>query len=390
MMLAKILGAPPGVKGISLFLVPKKRLKDDGTLEPQRRERGHGLSQIGLSRVSHYAAQYGENDDCRGFLVGEPHKGLSYMFQMMNEARIGVGMQATAITSAAYYASLNMPKSVLRAASSPARTRRCLRFPIIEHADIRRMLLFQRAVSEGSLSVILQCSMYTDLARTNDPEKKERYERSLTSLHPWQKATRPENGIIAVSQGLQILGVTFTAGIPPGSNTIAISGYIPFMKGPQAYRLWTLLGRKVVMKNGQALRLYFEEVQSAVQAAMQHEVLRPYAERLKDSLEKLQSVTMHRVQFAMQGDGEVSRDATLLSGTVRVHSNCLAVAYPGVTAQHGLETDCSALDKQFYEGKLQTMRYFFHYELPKTYGLAARLMESDGLTVEMSRAAFED
>ena len=104
MMLARIKGAPPGVKGISLFLVPKKRLKSDGTLEPNDVTVATVYHKLGYRGCPITQLSMGENDDCRGYLIGEPHKGLSYMFQMMNEARIAVGMQATAIASAAYYA----------------------------------------------------------------------------------------------------------------------------------------------------------------------------------------------------------------------------------------------------------------------------------------------
>ena len=148
----------------------------------------------------------GENDNCRGYLVGEPHKGLSYMFQMMNEARIGVGMQATAIATAAYYTSLEYAKERPQGRKLTSKDPTLPPVPIIQHADIRRMLLFQRATTEGSLAVILQCAMYTDLARTEDSEQKKRYDLLLDLLTPVAKTYGAENGILSVSQGLQILG----------------------------------------------------------------------------------------------------------------------------------------------------------------------------------------
>ena len=172
MMLAKIKGAPPGVKGISLFLVPKKRIKSDGGLESNDVTVATVYHKMGYRGCPITQLSMGENDDCRGYLVGEPHKGLSYMFQMMNEARIGVGMQATAIASAAYYTSLEYAKERPQGRKLSSKDPTLPPVPIIEHADIRRMLLFQRAITEGSLSVILQCSMYTDLARTEDQSKR--------------------------------------------------------------------------------------------------------------------------------------------------------------------------------------------------------------------------
>lgn len=391
MMLAKIKDAPPGVKGISLFLVPKKRLKSDGTLEPNDVTVATVYHKLGYRGCPITQLSMGENYDCRGYLIGEPHKGLSYMFQMMNEARLGVGMQATAIASAAYYASLEYarerPQGRRLASKDPALPQ----IPIIEHADIRRMLLFQRAVTEGSLSIILQCAMYSDLAKAEDAEKKARYELLLDLLTPVAKTYPSETGIIAVSQGLQILGGYGYCQEFPLEQYYRDIRIHPIHEGTTGIQALDLLGRKVVMKNGQALRLYFEEVQATIQDATPYEELKPYGERLKEALEKLQNATMHRAQFAIQGDLEkFLADATLyleLFGIIAVAWQWLI---QGVVAKRGLETDCSALDKQFYEGKLHTMRYFFHYEVPKTYGLAARLMESDGLTVEMSTAIFDD
>ena len=173
MMLAKIKGAPAGIKGISLFLVPKKRINDSGALESNDVTVATVYHKMGYRGCPITQLSMGENDDCRGYLVGEPHKGLSYMFQMMNEARIGVGMQATAIATAAYYTSLEYAKERPQGRKLTSKDPTLPPVPIIEHADIRRMLLFQRATTEGSLAVILQCAMYTDLARTEDLEQKE-------------------------------------------------------------------------------------------------------------------------------------------------------------------------------------------------------------------------
>ena len=172
MMLAKIKDAPLGVKGISLFLVPKKRLKSDSTLEPNDVTVATVYHKLGYRGCPITQLSMGENDDCRGYLVGEAHKGLSYMFQMMNEARIGVGMQATAIASAAYYTALDYAKERPQGRRLSSKDPTLPQIPIIEHADVRRMLLFQRAVTEGSLSLILQCALYTDLCMTEDARKK--------------------------------------------------------------------------------------------------------------------------------------------------------------------------------------------------------------------------
>jgi butyryl-CoA dehydrogenase len=391
MMLAKIKGAPPGVKGISLFLVPKKRLKSGGTLESNDVTVATVYHKLGYRGCPITQLSMGENDDCRGYLVGEPHKGLSYMFQMMNEARIGVGMQATAIASAAYYASLEYARERPQGRKPSSKDPTLPQIPIIEHADIKRMLLFQRAVTEGSLSVILQCAMYADLARTKDVEKKARYGLLLDLLTPVAKSYPSENGIMAVSQGLQILGGYGYCQEFPMEQYYRDIRIHAIHEGTTGIQALDLLGRKVVMNNGQALKLYLEEVQATVQDATASEALRPYAERLKEALEKLPSVTMYRVQFALRGDvEEFLADATLYLEFFGIIAIAWQWLIQGIAARNALETDCSVPDRRFYEGKLHTMRYFFHYELPKVQGLAARLMEADGLTVKMSGEVFDD
>ena len=152
-----------------------------------------------------------------------------------------------------------------------------------------------------------------------------------------------------------------------------------------------LLGRKVVMKNGEAMRLYIAEVEASIKEAGQYEELKQYADRLKGALEQLQKVTLYRVQFALRGEvEEFLADASLyleLFGIIAVAWQWLV---QGIAAQKGLSGGCSNTEKAFYQGKLHTMKYFFHYEIPKIQGLGARLMEADGLTIDAGTPVFED
>ena len=391
MMLAKIKGGPPGAKGISLFLVPKHRIKSDGSLEPNDVTVATVYHKLGYRGCPITQLSIGENNDCRGYLVGEPHKGLSYMFQMMNEARLAVGMQAAAIASAAYYAALEYARERPQGRKVSSKDPLQPQIPIIEHADIRRMLLFQRAVVEGSLSLILQCCTYSDLSRTEDVEQSRRYALLLDLLTPVAKSYPAETGILAVSQGLQILGGYGYCQEFPLEQYYRDIRIHAIHEGTTGIQALDLLGRKVVMKNGQAMRLFAEEVESVVREAAQDPELSPYAERLKGAFDTLGQVTMRQVQFALQGDVETFlADATLyleLFGIVSVAWQWLA---QGKAARKALQAGCSPLDAQFYQGKIHTMRYFFHYEVPKTAGLAARLMEADGLTVKMTAAVFDD
>ena len=152
------------------------------------------------------AASLGERGDCRGWLVGEPHKGLKYMFQMMNEARIEVGAGAAAITSAAYMAALTYTRERPQGRKPGVKDPAAPQIPIIEHADVKRMLLFQRAINEGALAVLMQCSKYVDLHKVLPSEEGEKYHLLLDLLTPVAKSFPSEMGIHAISQGLQCLG----------------------------------------------------------------------------------------------------------------------------------------------------------------------------------------
>ena len=165
---------------------------------------------------------FGESDDCRGWLVGEANRGLSYMFHMMNGARIDVGLGAACISSAAYYASLEYAKERPQGRRLSSKDPLSPQVPIIEHPDIRRMLLFQKAVVEGSLSLLMQCSYYHDMEKVSEGEQKEDYNLLLELLTPVAKTYPSEMGILACSQGLQILGGTATATSSPWSSITAM------------------------------------------------------------------------------------------------------------------------------------------------------------------------
>ena len=250
MMLAKIPGGPPGAKGISLFLVPKKRLGENGSLESNDLVAMSVYHKMGYRGCPITQLTIGDHNDCRGYLVGEPHRGLSYMFQMMNEARLGVGMQATSIASAGYYAALEYAKQRPQGRKLSAKDPSQPQIPIIDHSDVKRMLLFQRAISEGSLSLILQCARYTDITRSEDKERASNAALLLDLLTPVAKSYPSEMGILSVSQGLQVLGGYGYCDEYPLEQHLRDSRIHPIHEGTTGIQAQDLLGRKVIMKNG--------------------------------------------------------------------------------------------------------------------------------------------
>lgn len=382
LFIGRIKGSPLGTKGISLFVIPKFRI--DGT-DNDVTSMGiyHKLGQKGVPAM--HLGFGDKNDDCIGYLVGEPNKGLNYMFQMMNEARIGVGITGASIASAAYYAALEYAKE--RPQSRRLNQKHALDAPqiqIIQHPDVKRMLLFQKAVVEGSLSLLLETSKYFDLSEaSDDPEEKEKAHLMLELLTPIAKTFPCEYGMKATSDAVQCFGgYGFTEDFPVEQyyRDIRIT---PIYEGTTGIQSQDLLGRKVPMAGGKATMLLAQEVGKTVMAALQYDELKRYALSLKEEGERLQKVTMHLLGIA--GTGDVERflsDATLYMEMFSLNVVAWQWLKQAVVAKQKLIVSSdNADDVEFYESKIHTMKYFFHYEIPKTQGLATRLMDEEVLTI---------
>ncbi|TAE91735.1 MAG: acyl-CoA dehydrogenase, partial [Runella slithyformis] len=304
--LAKIDGAPAGTKGISLFVVPSQRIENGQFVDNDITTIGiyHKMGQKGTPAI--HLQTGAKRDDCRGWLVGEPHKGLMYMFQMMNEARLGVGLTGAAIASAAYYEALEYAneRPQGQALSIKGQDPNAPQTLIINHPDVKRLLLFQKAVFEGSLALILQCAKYADLAHVSEGEQKENYNLLLDMLTPVAKAYPTEMGIQAVSAGLQCFGGGGFCEDFPLERLYRDIRITSIYEGTTAIQSQALLGRNVTMKNGKAAMLFFQEVMKTIQEAKTYDELKKYATALEEEGQKLQKVTQHLVGFAMKGDLE--------------------------------------------------------------------------------------
>jgi len=391
LVLGRIKGAPAGVKGISLFIVPNKRIGEDGSLIPNDVNVAGTYHKLGYRGCPINQLSFGEEGDCRGYLVGEPHKGLAYMFQMMNAARLMVGLGATGIASAAYYASLEYANERCQGRPSSVKDPAAPQVPIIEHADVKRMLLYQRAIVEGSLSLLCQCYKYSDLEIVLDGEEKQKNALLLDLLVPVAKSYPSEMGTLATSQGLQILGGYGYCDEFPLEQYYRDVRIHPIHEGTTGIHGITLLGRNVTMNNGQALQLFVNEVKDAIKEARGQAELRACACELEEALEKLQAVTFSLLALSK----DKGRDVFLADATLYLELfGIVAIAWQwllqGLSVQNVLKNKKDLLEDEanFYQGKIVAMRYFFGYELPKIEGLAKRLLSTDGLTVEAKASTF--
>ena len=377
LMLARVKGAPAGTKGISMFIVPRERIKDDGTLEH------NDVTSIGVYHKMGYKGapiahlSFGENNDCKGWLVGEENKGLSYMFQMMNEARISVGLHATSISSAAYYASLKYANERLQGRNIAEKNPELPQTPIINHADVKRMLLFQKTFIDGALCLELQCSYFSDMARVTEGEEQEKYHLLLELLTPVAKSYPAEMSNFSTSTAIQIFG-----GYGFTKDFIAEQYYREtrihtIHEGTTAIHGLDLLGRKVMMKGGKAVMFLMQEVMGDIAKAKQHDNTKMHAATLEKKLGQLQDLSMHLMGVAQkEGVEAYLSDATLyleLFGTLVMGWQWLKMA--------NTCNESSTLDADFKDSKFLCCNYFFEYELPKAEGLFTRLKSTNRVTV---------
>ena len=391
LMLARIKDAPPGVKGISLFVVPKKRFDEGGRLVPNDVVASGIFHKLGYRGCPAVQLSLGDKEDCRGYLVGKRNHGLLYMFQMMNEARIGVGMGATAMATAAYYAALDYAQKRKQGRKPGDKDPTKPPIPIIEHADVKRMLLFQKACTEGALSLLLQCSKYVDMQKVSKDNEKEKYRLLLEILTPVAKTYPSENGILSISSGLQTFGGSGYCDDYPLEQYYRDARIHPIHEGTTGIHGLDLLGRKVIMKDGLAYRLYLDQVEEGIRRSQEFPELEGFSKKLEEALEKLKTVTDHLMGLAREkGPEYFLADATLYLEFFGIITIAWQWLLQGTAVQKALHNDCKKSDSGFYQGKLCALRYFFAYELPKTIGMADRLMDEDFMTVEITADLFQD
>jgi len=369
LVLARIEGAPPGTKGISLFAIPRLRRGADGKLVPNDVAVAGMVHKIGWRALPSLIMSFGEGDDCHGWLVGEPNQGLSYMFQMMNEARIAVGLAATATTSAAYHEALAYART--RTQGRPLGARGGGQVPIIEHADVRRMLLRQKAIAEGSMSLVLVTARYADLAaHATTPEERERAQTLLDLLTPITKSFPAEKGFEATALAVQVHGgYGYSSEYLPEAwlrdqklNTIH--------EGTTGIQSMDLLGRKVMAKGGAALQLLSSEIQATmIEAREAGSELEELVQAMGRALERVAETTMRLGAMGMGGQAEAmmrhSVDYLEMASALVVGWQWLKQA---AAAQVKAKRASGAQD--LYDGKLQAARYFLRTELPRIDYLA--------------------
>jgi butyryl-CoA dehydrogenase len=384
LLLARIEGAPAGTKGISLFIVPQKRIENGESNDVLTQGIYHKMGYKGAP-IAHL--MLGSEDGCEGYLVGEPNKGLSYMFQMMNEARLGVGMNAVAIATAAYTKSLAYAKERPQGRKISEKDLSKPQISIIQHADVKRMLLFQKSVAEGSLALVLYCAQLSDrLTHEKDEIVKNELENLLNLLTPIAKSYPAEMGILSTSAAVQILG---GAGY---TTDFAIEQYFrdarihPIHEGTTGIQGLDLLGRKLLAQNGLGWKIWQKEIRNTLEVIATFPDLKDIQLEFEIQLQNISKATESLLNKSQQGPEVFLADATLFLEMAGILALGWIWMNQAIVSSKKLEEVDS--ERNFYLGKIETARYFAGYELVKIESISKRLLADFFPTLDMQEDWF--
>jgi alkylation response protein AidB-like acyl-CoA dehydrogenase len=362
LVLAKIPGGPPGVKGISLFIVPQRLIDEDGNIGAPNNVSVVGLNhKMGQRGTTNCALNFGDEGPTIGYLVGEQHQGLRYMFHMMNEARIGVGHGAAISGLAGYLYSRAYAMERTQGRRIGQKDPATPQVPLIEHADVRRMLLAQKAQVEGALALSFYCSLLVDEHSITEGPDAENLLVLLEVLTPIAKSWPSEHCLEANKLAIQVLGGAGYTHDHPVERFYRDNRLNHIHEGTYGIQGIDLLSRKVRMADGRGLRLLVSRINETVRAASSVSGLESHAAKLGEALGWLEGATTVAVTHE---DPERSlANATLYLNAAGNIVVAWLWLWQALTACTKLEAAAPA-ERAFYEAKLAACRYHFLYVLP--------------------------
>ena len=388
LVLARIPGGPPGVKGISLFIVPKFSVNEDGSVGAKNDVTLTGLiHKMGYRGTTSTMLAFGEQGACLGELVGEEHKGLTYMFHMMNEARIGVGMGAVMLGYRGYLASLDYAKERPQGRAPTNKNPAEPQLPIIEHADVRRMLLAQKAYVEGGYALCLYCARLVDETRVGGTEAASDAGLLLDLLTPIAKSWPSQWCLEANSLAIQIHGGYGYTREYPVEQFYRDNRLNPIHEGTHGIQALDLLGRKAVMNKSAAMKLFATEVRKSIADTQGDPTLTTYAIELEAALNEV-AASLQVLAPILASNPTLALSNAVLFLEAFGHT---VIAWiwlrQAVAAQRGLQQGIPA-DAAFYRGKLAACRWFYRWELPKVRQWHELLRSLDDTTLTMPPENF--
>lgn len=362
LVLAKLPDAPGGSKGISLFLVPK--LLEDGSRNPAF---CGGLEhKMGIKGSATCVMNF---EEAKGWLIGEPHKGLQAMFVMMNSARLMVGLQGLGVAEAAYQTSLGFAKDRRQSRSlagpqEPDQAADC----IIVHPDVRRMLLRQKATIEGGRALAYFTAMQLDISHNAEtPEEREYADDLVQLLTPVAKAFLTDEGFFCANDGLQLMGGNGFTQDWPVEQYVRDARITRIYEGTNGIQALDLVGRKLGMAGGRPLKRFFAMLEGY---ASENEDA-PYLGELKASMAKLQKATMWLMQNGMTDREQAGSAATPYLRLMALTS--LAYFWSKMALVARQQLDAGSTETDFYQAKLHSAEFYMAKILPQTSSLLTEI-----------------
>ncbi|HYD62122.1 MAG TPA: acyl-CoA dehydrogenase [Noviherbaspirillum sp.] len=390
MVLAKTKGAPAGVKGISLFIVPKFLVDDDGSAGARNDVALAGLlHKMGSRNTSSTVLNFGEKDGAIGYLIGGVGNGMACMFRMMNEARIGVGMNAAALANRAYLYSLDYARNRLQGRLASDKDPQSPQVPLVAHADVRRMLLAQKAYAEGAMALCLYASsLFEDEQTHPDADQRERAGALLGLLTPIVKSWSSRYGCQSNELAIQVLGGAGYIREHPVEQLYRDQRLNPIHEGAEAIHGLDLLGRKLPLRDGAALAQLEQEIRRTIADAEPVLALFGLARNLALQLDSVLDACRNLVALARKDPDLALANATIFLDAFGRITVAWLWLRQGLAAARAVDAEPVKEDVDFYKGKLQAARYYLEWELPQVEHLCTLLSGVNRVPFDMQDAWF--
>jgi alkylation response protein AidB-like acyl-CoA dehydrogenase len=384
LVLAKLPDAPPGVRGISLFIVPKFLVNADGSLGPRNGVACGGLEdKMGIKASATCVLNF---DDAEGYLVGAPHSGLRAMFTMMNMARLTVGLQGLGLAETAYQSAAAYARERLqgRSLAGPAEPDKPAD-PIIVHPGVRGDLMTMRALSEGARALAYWVALELDRAeRHPDPQEREAAEDLVALLTPLIKAAITDIGFDVTNLGVQTYGGHGYIRDNGMEQLVRDARIAQIYEGTNGIQALDLVGRKLGQDYGRPLRRFFHPVRAFLEANRTNPRMAEFLLPTAKVFGRLQRATLW---LAEKGLGDPEEAGAAAGDYLRLFSHTAFAYLWARTAEVSL-TRADGMAPEFYDAKLATARFYMQRILPQSSGLFAAIMAGKGTTMALDAEAF--
>lgn len=391
-VLARIEGAPAGTKGISIFLVPKYWINDDGSLGEKNDIVCTGIEEkMGLHGSATCSMSLGSRGICRGMLLGEENRGMRIMFTMMNEARLGVGMQAFSHASTAYLLALDYARTRKQGrAIENALDPTAPAVPIIDHPDIRRMLLEMKSYVDGMRSFAYYIAWLMDRHRVAEEEaEREKAENLVGLLTPILKTYNSNKGYDVCIKAIQIYGGAGYIRDYPVEQIARDCKIASIYEGTDGIQAMDLLARKLGMNKGQVFMEFLGEMQKAIARADAHETLKPLAEKATLLTQRLGETAMALGKSLLSG--ELRKAFAHSVPFLEIMGDAVMVwmlIWRAAIAAEKLQGSPKAKEIPFFEGQIASARYFIENLLPITFGKMEAVMAMGSAAITLDNKGF--